>query len=259
MQTLTELAPRYGLTLCHISQSDPQTPLTETQQQLLDGSDVIIAIGGDGTIIHCARLSSLSGKPIMGVNAGKLGFLAQVEASRLEHSLRRLVAGDYQIEYRSAISAFFGDNETPPLEFAINDIVIFKTPEHNMARLEILCNSRMVDCYRADGIILSTATGSTAYNLSAGGPVIDPLLSAVTMVPICPHSLSVRSLVFSENRILTIRSPEPLTVTADGSQRRQIAENTAIQIGTATKRAGFVTFHEQEFFEILTAKIKQRG
>lgn len=261
--SLLALSRQHGLALVEATEEDSHAAfpeITPAETNALAECDVIISIGGDGTIMHCAKLGATTGKPVVGINAGKLGFLTQIEPARLEQCLLRLISGDYTVEYRSAIAATFQDDLCRPITFAINDIVIAKAPEHNMARFVMCCNDRPIDSYRADGLIFSTSTGSTAYNLSAGGPVIDPLLSAVTLVPICPHSLSVRPLVFSEDRVITVCCEEtPLVVIADGSSRRTVAPGTSIQIRTATKRAGFITFHEQEFFEILTKKIKQRG
>ncbi|MEG0754191.1 MAG: NAD(+)/NADH kinase [Angelakisella sp.] len=256
LETLVAKADRYGIELCCASKQDGLS----IPEQRLTGCDIIISIGGDGTIMHCARLGALAGKPVMGINAGKLGFLAQVEPARLEESLHRLSVGDYTVECRSAISASFTDADYPPIEFAINDIVITKSPDYNIAEFEMLCNDKLIDRYRADGLIFSTATGSTAYNLSAGGPIIDPLLKTITMVPICPHSISIRPLVFAQNRTITVHSGQtPLTVMADGNQRRSIRAGTTIQIDTSLMEARFITFHREEFFEILTTKIKQRG
>ncbi|MEG2074252.1 MAG: NAD(+)/NADH kinase, partial [Angelakisella sp.] len=228
--------------------------------QLTTDCDIIISIGGDGTIMHCARLGAACGKPVMGINAGKLGFLAQVEPAGLDDSLRRLAEGNYTVEYRSAIAAAFADEKYEPISIAINDIVITKDPRCNIAEFEMLCNGKLIDQYRADGLIFSTSTGSTAYNLSAGGPIIDPLLKTITMVPICPHSISIRPLVFEKERVITVRSINTeLTVVADGNCRRILGAGVSIQICTSPMEAGFITFHREEFFEILTTKIKQRG
>lgn len=263
LESLVTLSEKYGLDLCLTSAEDNKLAfpnITKQQIEQLAGCDIIIAIGGDGTIMHCSRLSALCDKPIMGINAGKLGFLAQVEPQSLDSYLRRLTTGDYNVEYRSAISASFEPNLYPPLDFALNDIVVSKAPEYNIARFEMSCSGKEIDCYRADGLIFSTSTGSTAYNLSAGGPVIDPQLGVITLAPICPHSMSARSMVFSQQRVITVCSPEtPLIVIADGSQRRTVAAGTVISITTAASQAGFISFHEREFFEILTTKIKQRG
>lgn len=256
LEMLAQRADRYGIEL----QTAAQTDTHDLPERFLAWCDIIISIGGDGTIMHCARFGARAGKPVMGINAGKLGFLAQVEPGGLDESLCRLAAGDYTVEHRSAISAVFADSRQAELPFAINDIVISKSPECNIAEFELLCNDRLIDHYRADGIIFSTATGSTAYNLSAGGPVIDPLLKTITMVPICPHSISIRPLVFAKERTITVRcAMNPLVVIADGSQRRTLEAGTSIQIYTSPMEAGFITFHREEFFEILTAKIKQRG
>ncbi len=131
------------------------------------GCDLILSIGGDGTIIHSAWRAALAGKPVVGVNLGRLGFLAQIEPEELEGYLLRLQKGDYRREKRFAIQAGF-PREEDCLPFALNDIVFSKAPEQNLADFEIFCNGRLIDHYYADGVIFSTSTGSTAYALSYG-------------------------------------------------------------------------------------------
>ena len=223
-------------------------------------SDVIVSIGGDGTIMHCARIGAVYEKPVMGINAGNLGFLAQVETADLDECVAKLSAGQYHMDYRSAIAAEFGCDEYCKVEFALNDIIISKTFDYNLVRMETRCDDHFIDHYRADGLIFSTATGSTAYNLSAGGPIIDPLLDVITMVPICPHSINTRPLVFDKSRRITVVSKDcPLMVSADGRRRYTVMPGTTITINTSSMQVGFITFDKKEFFEVLTKKIKQRG
>ena len=195
---------------------------------------------------------------MVGVNLGRLGFLAEIEPGELERYLLRLRDGQFNREKRFAIQSRFSQ-EGQSLPFALNDIVFTKAPEQNLADFEIFCNGKLIDHYCADGVIFSTPTGSTAYALSAGGPVMDPALGAILMVPICPHSIAIRPMVFGGDKTITLRSGGSLQAVADGARRVQMAPGVTAAIGRSPLEPEFVTFGENEFFEILTAKIKQRG
>ena len=221
--------------------------------------DLILSIGGDGTMIHSAYYAALAEKPVVGVNLGRLGFLAQIEPEELDRYLLRLQSGSCTREIRYAIQSRFSPEGRDGLPFAINDIVFTRSPDQNLVDFEVLCNGRLIDRYYADGVIFSTPTGSTAYALSAGGPVMDPSLRAIIMVPICPHSMAVRPVVLGGDKTITLRSGAQLVAVADGARRVTMAPGTAAIIGSSRLEPEFISFGENEFFEILTAKIKQRG
>ena len=221
--------------------------------------DLILSIGGDGTMIHSAYYAALAEKPVVGVNLGRLGFLAQIEPEELDRYLLRLQSGSCTREKRYAIQSRFSPGDGDGLPFAINDIVFTRSPDQNLVDFEVLCNGRLIDRYYADGVIFSTPTGSTAYALSAGGPVMDPSLRAIIMVPICPHSMAVRPVVLGGDKTITQRSGAQLVAVADGARRVTMAPGTAAIIGSSRLEPEFISFGENEFFEILTAKIKQRG
>ena len=204
-------------------------------------ADMILCIGGDGTIIDGAHYSAAHGLPVLGINAGRLGFLAQVEPEDAAKAFDRILAGEYTTEERFGISLTRqGESgEELMVPFALNDIVFTKPVMTN--------------------IILSTPTGSTAYSLSAGGPVIDPGLSTISIVPICPHSVSVRPIVVSAGRSVTIRSHQSMCAVVDGRERIELLPQTAVTVRKSDKAARFVSFGEHEFFEILSHKLLQRG
>lgn len=231
----------------------------ETPEEAAAACDLLLSIGGDGTVIHSAYCAALARKPVVGVNLGRLGFLAEIEPQELDRYLRRLRDGDCTREKRYAIQARFSPGEGDSLPFALNDIVFSKAPEQNLADFEIFCNGKLIDHYYADGVIFSTPTGSTAYALSAGGPVLDPALRSIVMVPICPHSISIRPMVFGGDKTITLRSGGTLQAVADGTRRVQMGPGTVAAIGGSPLEPEFITFGENEFFEILTAKIKERG
>lgn len=220
--------------------------------------DLILSVGGDGTMIHSAQCAAQAGKPVVGVNLGRLGFLAQIEAEDLERYLLRLRDGSCTREKRFAIRADFSRGEIPSLPFAINDIVFLKAPEQNLVEFEVLCNGKLIDRYYADGLIFSTPTGSTAYALSAGGPVMDPALRAVTIIPICPHAMAVRPIVLGGEKTVSLRCEGELWAVADGARRVFMAPGETATVGASQLEPEFISFGENEFFEILTAKLNKR-
>lgn len=224
-------------------------------------TDMILCIGGDGTIIDGAHYSAAHGLPVLGINAGRLGFLAQVEPEDAAKAFDRILAGEYTTEERFGISLTRqGESgEELMVPFALNDIVFTKPVMTNIIDLTIDCDGRRMNSYLADGLILSTPTGSTAYSLSAGGPVIDPGLSTISIVPICPHSVSVRPIVVSAGRSVTIRSHQSMCAVVDGRERIELLPQTAVTVRKSDKAARFVSFGEHEFFEILSHKLLQRG
>ncbi len=232
---------------------------------LLKDCDLVIAIGGDGTIIHAAKHALTADKKILGVNTGRLGFLAQAEPCELTHLIPRLIAGDYAVENRVVLSAALCGGSRCYRDFAINDAVIGKAHSCNLIELEIYCDDKYMDSYRADGVIFGTATGSTAYSLSAGGPVIDPKLDAILLTPICPHSLSARTILFSSDKTIRVRPKvqggecSKLALSMDGSPFVALEPEEYIEITKAPVAARFISFGEKEFFEILSKKIMQRG
>ncbi len=236
-----------------------QVKIAQDWKTAVSECDCILSIGGDGTVIHSAYYSAWGQKPLAGINTGKLGFLCQIEPARLEECLKRIIGGEYGLEQRIALSVRLGSERQPIIDFAINDVVISKTPQCNIADFELSCNGRLIDRYQADGTIFSTPTGSTAYSLSAGGPVLDPRLEAILLVPLCPHSISTRPIVFSAYNQLTIRSRSSLMLLADGQKKLSIDPGTDITVERSPLSAQFITFMENEFFEVLTTKIKQRG
>lgn len=232
----------------------------ESQEATAKSCDFILSIGGDGTMIHSAYFSAVADRPLAGVNVGRLGFLTQMEPENLEEGLERIGRGDYQIKERTALSAALSSPSSVLFPFAINDIVAYKTPQSNVAEFEIYCQGRLVDHYAADGIIFCTPTGSTAYGLAAGGPVIDPELSTISLIPICPHSIATRPIVFSGDKEISILSTSgEVLIYADGQNYRTLPKDQLITIRRSQMSAKFIDFHEHEFFEILTAKIKQKG
>ena len=215
----------------------------------------VITIGGDGTILKASRLYSKKNIPIFGINLGRLGFLAQANPDELEYAIDKLIAGEYKIQNRMMLSAMHGDVT------ALNDIVIKGDTFSRTSRLYLYINDKLLCDYLADGLIISTPTGSTAYTLSAGGPIVSPGLDAVVIVPICPHTLTARPLVIPAEHTIKITSCETcskLKLSADGQNTIDIASNDYIIINKSKIQAKLVVLERENngFYSVLQHKLQ---
>jgi len=178
--------------------------------QVADDTDCIIVLGGDGTLLKAARDNRKSGIPLMGINLGTLGYLSSVEKENMEEALKMLLKGNFQIETRMMLAGIITlkSGEKKDEIHALNDIVISRGGIPHIVSFRISINGHYLNTYHADGVIVSTPTGSTSYNLSAGGPIVEPNARLLMLTPICPHTLNTRSIVFSANDKVTIRVDE---------------------------------------------------
>ena len=236
--------------------------VTGSEPELLEQCDAAIAIGGDGTMFHLARSLMDCDKPILGINSGRLGFLAQLEASDLS-ALSMLKTNEFDIENRMVLRFAAIGEDTEFVRYAINDVVISRSYLGRTIDIEVLCEDSPIGEYRADGIVFSTPTGSTAYSLSAGGPIMDPAVDAILMTPICPHLLSGRALVFSPNKTIIARPKLPdsntqLCVAIDGVQEN-IDGIDHIVIEKSDKVSRFICFKDRSFYKTINQKLKLRG
>lgn len=223
--------------------------------------DIIIAIGGDGSFIHAAKQSAVHKKPVLCINAGNLAFLAGLEGNEL-HLIEKLITGDYSTDKRIMLDVFIKENGTDKmLGHCLNDVAIARGNEIKLIDLDAFCNNRKINSYRADGVIISTPTGSTAYSWSAGGPVIDPDLQCIMLTPICTHSPLNRSLVFNDDSILrvkTVNDSQKVCVSSDGEAAIELLPNSEIIISKSDYYAEFIRIKSDEFFDILNSKLSQR-
>lgn len=231
------------------------------KEQQLEQADILLAIGGDGTIIHTAKYALHAGKPVLGINAGRLGFLAGMEPHEL-HELERLMTGDYRIEERMLLEVGLHTGNDLQTFWALNDVVIAKGALSRMIDMDISCNGQQMLTYRADGIIFSTPTGSTAYNLSAGGPIVDPVLNAVTMTPIAPHSLFDRSILFAPHHVLQVSAHSAAEtkfyLTVDGEEGILLTPESVVVIQQAIPKIQFIDLTGKPFYEVLNKKFSTR-
>lgn len=213
------------------------------------GVDFVFVIGGDGTLLKAARFYSQSFVPVFGINLGRLGFLSQTKENELEASLDKILSSKYKIEDRLMLISNDGI-------LALNDFVIKGSSTSRTSRFYLNIDGKFVCDYLADGLIVSTPTGSTAYNLSAGGPVLSPSLDAITIVPICPHTLTARPLVIPSSEKISISTCDTCTsfiVTADGQDAYNV--NSKIEISKSKFSAKLALLEDNEFYSVLRNKL----
>jgi NAD+ kinase len=223
------------------------------------GTDLVIVAGGDGTLLSAARLAGPRGIPILGVNFGGLGFMTELQPEELYSALERVLRGDYEIEEREALRVRFRRGRALLGEYALlNDAVVTKTALARMLVIELRIDGALVATYTSDGLIIATPTGSTAYNLSAGGPILDPRMSAFVIAPICPHAMSYRPLVVPGSvRIeVTLRSlTEEAYLTLDGQVGFPMRQLDAIVVDRHPRSVRLLRVAHRGFFEILQRKL----
>ncbi len=225
----------------------------EIQHDIMPDTDFIVVVGGDGSILRAAKQAAQYEIPLLGVNLGRVGYMAELESNEL-HLLERLFDESYQVEERMMLSL---KREDGSVVTALNDFVVSNQSTH-LSEIALRCNGNIVGCYRADGLICATPTGSTAYSLSAGGPVVDPLMNCFCLTPICPHSLRARPMLFSEESVLEISCDRPgslLYCTADGEDSFALPAAKTVQITKADKVTRLVRLKKDGFFETLRNKL----
>jgi len=212
--------------------------------------DFIVALGGDGTLISVSRRAYKFDKPVLGINLGNLGFLTDINPDNVKEFLDKFLKGEYRIDERMVIEIDYKDKKL----YAFNDVVISKDVISSMINIQIDTNESFLNTYRGDGLIISTPTGSTAYNLSAGGPVVYPLTESFIITPICPHSLTQRPLVLPSNFILEAMVKENMaTLILDGQEIYDLEDKVIIK--KANKPAKLIHRIERNYFDVLREKL----
>lgn len=220
---------------------------------LARNSQFILSIGGDGTLLHTAFEVGGTGIPILGVNIGYLGFLADVEASRIEQAIRLLDHGQYEIERRSALSL-----SGPHSGWALNDVVVTRQPAGGLAAIDVLVDCTKLNRYWGDGLIIATPTGSTAYSLAVGGPIVMPGSNVILVSPVAPHSLTVRPIVLPAQSTLTLQlasSSSDCTIALDGRTHLITQRQAPYTIRRAEHSIKLVRFEGTDYFGTLRSKL----
>ncbi|HEX6966099.1 MAG TPA: NAD(+)/NADH kinase [Gemmatimonadaceae bacterium] len=224
--------------------------------------DALITLGGDGTMLRGARMIAGLQIPILGVNLGRLGFLTTCGGDDMESALGRFAAGEYAAEPRMALEACTSRHGTRQQWRALNDIVLHKGGFARVMRLHVLVNDELIGAYAADGVIVSTPTGSTAYSLSAGGPVVVPSLDSIVLTPISPHTLTVRPVVLPPSAAVSVRAedgPDELLVTVDGQVGATFSPGDVLHVKRAANPVLIVRFPETTFFSRMRRKLGWGG
>lgn len=220
--------------------------------------DMALSIGGDGTLLGVCRRVREQSIPVCGINLGTLGFLADIEPKELELRLGKILVGEYFVENRLLLSGFIRNELGEKfLGNAINDVVISKGLSARMITMSVFINDTHLMDYKADGIIISSPTGSTAYSLSAGGPILNPTIRALILTPICAHTFQVRPLVVSEDDEVKIKilAARDLVLTLDGQESFNIQPTDEIIVRKSRKTAQIVKFADKNYYEVLKAKM----
>lgn len=228
--------------------------------------DCMIVLGGDGTVLEAARETKKLHIPIIGVNLGTLGYMTEIEPAYLEEALERLIAGDYQQESRMMLNGKVIHKDGSCEEgWALNDIVISRSGSLQIIKFNIYVNKQFLHDYKADGMIVTTPTGSTGYNLSAGGPLVEPKAKLIMLTPICPHALNQRSIILPPEDVIEIEIPngregQPQTVEAnfDGSHKIALSTGDRIRIVQSEKTTEFIRLNQVSFLEMLHRKMRDK-
>jgi len=238
----------------------PSASVAAARKSDLPGQvDLLIVLGGDGTLLSMARAVGDLGVPILGVNLGGLGFLTATTLEEMLPALDTLLDGGMEVEERMLLSArLVRGGQAIGEHIALNDVVITKSAMSRIIDLSVSVGGRHAISYRADGLIISTPTGSTAYNLSAGGPILFPTMDAVVLTPIAPHTLSNRPIVVpAAQRIeVTLRVEQDVMLTMDGQVGVPLREGDAVEVQKAVPRIRLVRFPQKDFFSVLRTKLK---
>ena len=218
--------------------------------------DILVTLGGDGTLISAVRRSFKYDIPVLGIHAGRLGFLADLGLDELESFVPKLLSGAFRIDERAVLKAKFYENGNEIKMYAFNDIVFTRPSISNMIHIETLVDEKPFNTYYGDGVIISTPTGSTAYNLSAGGPIIFPLSNVFALTPISPHSLTQRPAVLPGEYPIEMKTPEEKgIVIVDGQDMYELKKEQSIYIQLAKKHAKLIHREEFNYFEVLKEKL----
>lgn len=237
-------------------------PVAADAAELARRCDLLLVFGGDGTMLRVARESAGSGVPILGVNAGHLGFLAAVQETEVSQAIRTVLAGRFRIENRALLEAVVHSDGSSSVQTALNDFVLSRGLASRLIELEVAVNGELLTRYRCDGLIASSPTGSTAYSLAAGGAIVSPDADVLTLTPICPHTLSIRPVVMSLDSVVQVtllsRRLEA-TLAADGQQLTHLNTGDRVLIRRSRQSVRLLRPDGSSFFATLREKFGWSG
>lgn len=232
-----------------------------SQKECLERTDVILTIGGDGTILHEANLSLEYRKPILGINLGRCGFLATCEVDEMEAKLSAVARGEYFLDNRMLLYVrVLGDDSWEG--HALNDVVMTKGRLQQAVDFSIYCDDILVEHYRGDGVIVATPTGSTAYSLAAGGPILDSQTKGIVVTPICPHSLASPAMVFAQERKINLCvgqvADEEVFISCDGNAGYSVKAGATAEVRLPDQVVQLITFSKADQFQAIDQKLRGR-
>jgi len=225
---------------------------------ITEAGDLVLSFGGDGTLLRTAHLTGPNDTPLLGVNVGRLGFLADIEIEQVHDALEALEAGDYRVEERLVLQAQLESHSAFDTEWALNEFVLDRSGAAGLIEIEVTVNGTPLNTYWADGLIIGTPTGSTAYSLSTGGPIIAPGVEAVILTPIAPHTLTVRPIVLPADATITCRvleNDQPYVFAADGRSTMFDEHDLQFSVERAAHTVNLVKLPDQHFFHTLRSKL----
>ena len=247
----------------HLSKRFRRTSLAESSEstEIAQDADLVVVLGGDGTLIAATRLIGEREVPILAVNLGSLGFLTEITLNELYPSVERCLAGDFEVSERMMLMASVERmGEVVELHRVLNDVVINKGALARIIDMETSVSGRYLTTFKADGLIVSTPTGSTGYSLSANGPIIHPELECISITPICPHTLTNRPLVMSADSRIAIKlnyaTDESVFLTLDGQVGMKLLSGDVVQITRASHVTRLIQSRSKDYFEVLRTKLK---
>lgn len=261
MRAVTKHLTKAGINVLASTRMKLDLPVKRMDEaDLCERADLVIAIGGDGTMLHASRLARESGTPILGINRGRLGFLADVTPDEMIAGVEQVLHGDYTRDTRMLLKArLITENGKESVAYALNDVVLKRRETGRMVDFSTRVDGAFVNTHSGDGLIVATPTGSTAYSLSCGGPIITPQLDAVVVVPVCPHTLTDRPIVIPANQsievVLLEREGTTASITIDGRPMGRIRPIDRLVISAADQRITLVHPLSYDFYEILRSKL----
>ena len=232
-----------------------------SQEEAFQKADLVVSVGGDGTLLHAGKECIRYDLPILGINAGRLGFLATCEVDELSQKIVQIMDGNYELDERQMLDCYTQGSVNWHAT-ALNDVVVYAENRLQTADFSIHCDGILVNRFSSDGVIIATPTGSTAYSLSAGGPIMDAHIAGFVVTPICAHSLKSPAMVFSADRKLTVsavpRFGDTVYVSSDGSEKCALAADSTVEIALSNKKLKLVSLSPAEQFEAIDKKLMGR-
>ncbi len=227
------------------------------RSEFLAGLDLVVSLGGDGAMLRAAAAAYEADAPVVGINLGRKGFLTAMEAGHMYTGLAEILEGRFLVQERMLLQCTLGEESPHAVHYALNEIALGKRELQRMIRLEVAIGGRYFHYYAGDGIIFSTPTGSTAYSLSAGGPIVDPLLDCIIITPICSHSLMDRSVILSPDstiEVLVQREEVLPSISLDGREEMEMPHGDKVFIRRAERRLKMVKLEGYSFYSLLRDK-----